>query len=107
VQELGGHELRRLILQKDNISWDEITIPDAKIDDLDEPLIMRFLSKAVDAKRLSATAIKEDISLLLNRACQKTLYNRFSTIYLPRPKGSKSLKIIAPFRDGVNNDFQH
>jgi ATP-dependent DNA helicase RecG len=67
VQELSGHELRRFILQKDNISWDEITIPDAKIDDLDEPLIMTFLSKAVDAKRLSAAAIKEDISLLLNK----------------------------------------
>ncbi len=27
-------------------------------------------------------------------------------IYLPRPKESKSLKIIVPFRVGVNNDFQ-
>ena len=67
VQELSGHELRRFILQKDNISWDEITVPDAQINDLDEPLVMRFLSKAIDARRLSAAANKEDISLLLNK----------------------------------------
>ena len=67
MQELSGHELRRFILQKDNISWDEITVPDAQINDLDEPLVMRFLSKAIDARRLSAAANKEDISLLLNK----------------------------------------
>jgi ATP-dependent DNA helicase RecG len=67
VQELSGHELRRFILQKDNITWDEITVPEAQINDLDEPLIIRFLSKAVDAERLSPVAIKEDISLLLNK----------------------------------------
>ena len=67
VQELSGHELRRFILQKDNISWDEITVPDAQIKELDEPLVMRFLSKAIDARRLSAAAKTEDISLLLNK----------------------------------------
>ncbi len=67
VQELSGHELRRFILQKDNISWDEITVPDAQINDLDESLIMRFLSKASEAKRLTSAAAKEDLRLMLNK----------------------------------------
>jgi len=52
VQELHGHELRNFILKKDNITWDEITLPQAQIEDIDERLVRRFLSIAVKEKRL-------------------------------------------------------
>ena len=67
VQELNGHELRRFILQKENISWDEIVVPEAEISEMDEQLLIQFMSKAVDGKRLSAAALKEDISVLLHK----------------------------------------
>ncbi len=52
VQELHGHELRNFILKKDNITWDEITLPQAQIEDIDERLVRRFLTIAVKEKRL-------------------------------------------------------
>ena len=65
VQELHGHELRDFILKKDNITWDEITIPTAQIEELNEELIRRFISKAVNEKRLYLEALVDDIRLAL------------------------------------------
>lgn len=44
-QELRGHELRDFILRKDNITWDEITVTGATLDDLDQTAIVRFAPK--------------------------------------------------------------
>ena len=65
VQELHGHELRDYILKKDNITWDEITIPQAQLEELDEKLIRRFITKAVNENRLYAEALNDDIQLTL------------------------------------------
>ncbi len=67
VQELHGQKLREFILKKDNITWDEIIIPTAQIGDLDINLIRRFVSKAVNANRLSVEALNEDITLSLKK----------------------------------------
>jgi len=67
VQELYGSKLREYILRKDNITWDEISVPLAQIDDLDEILIQRFVSKAVSANRLSTDALNDDIELNLKK----------------------------------------
>jgi ATP-dependent DNA helicase RecG len=53
VQELHGHELRNFILKKDNITWDEITVPQAHIADLDENLIQRFVTIATRGKEVA------------------------------------------------------
>ena len=47
TQELKGHELRAFILQKDNITWDEITISKATKNDLDENVVFRFIKSAI------------------------------------------------------------
>jgi ATP-dependent DNA helicase RecG len=52
TQELHGHELRQFVLRKENISWDEITIPQAKLADIDSAAVGRFVRKAVDENRL-------------------------------------------------------
>ena len=67
VQELHGQQLREFILKKDNITWDEIEMPLARIDELDENIVRRFVSKAVNANRLSAEAINEKIALTLQK----------------------------------------
>lgn len=67
VQELHGQKLREFILKKDNITWDEIEIPDANINELDFNVIKRFNSKAIDSKRLTADAINEGIELTLQK----------------------------------------
>ena len=51
-QELRGHELRDFILRKDNLTWDEIGIPGATMEDLDTRTIKRFASMAAQAHRL-------------------------------------------------------
>jgi hypothetical protein len=40
-------------------------------------------------------------------SARKHLVSDFQRFNYPYPKGSKPLKIIAPFRVGVYNDFQH
>jgi len=65
VQELHGHELRDFILKKDNITWDEITIPMAQIEDLDEKLIRRFVAKSVNENRLYLEALHDDLRVVL------------------------------------------
>lgn len=61
IQELHGHELRDFILRKENITWDEITIPSAKFEELDEKLIRRFLTKAASENRLYLDALSNDL----------------------------------------------
>ena len=65
VQELQGQKLREFILKKDNITWDEITVPHAKYDELDNHLIRQFIVKAVNANRLSVEALNNDIIFTL------------------------------------------
>ncbi len=67
VQELHGQKLREFILKKDNITWDEIEVQGARIAELDENLIHRFILKAVNANRLSAGAVNEKIALTLQK----------------------------------------
>ncbi len=65
VQELHGHELRNFILKKDNITWDEITVPQAHIADLDENLVQRFVMIAARENRLHVNAFNDDIGDIL------------------------------------------
>jgi ATP-dependent DNA helicase RecG len=65
TQELAGHELRSYILLKDNITWDELTIPKAKIEEIDKHLIHRFTSEAVSQNRLYEDAAKNNVFITL------------------------------------------
>jgi len=67
IQELHGHELREFILRKDNFTWDEITVPHAGVEDLDEKIIRRFISKASSQNRLYFDAINDDSVSILNK----------------------------------------
>ena len=56
VQELRGQKLREFILKKDNVTWDSIILPEAKFEDLDEQLILFFISKAIEKNRMPSDA---------------------------------------------------
>nr|MDA3853057.1 putative DNA binding domain-containing protein [Bacteroidales bacterium] len=52
TQELAGHELRAFILKKDNITWDEIYLPDVDLGNIDKPLLLQFTKEAIGQNRL-------------------------------------------------------
>ena len=56
TQELKGAYLRQFILRKDNMTWDEICIPDAGFDELDETSLHRFIQQSVIANRMVTEA---------------------------------------------------
>ncbi|MBN2801524.1 MAG: putative DNA binding domain-containing protein, partial [Deltaproteobacteria bacterium] len=65
VQELKGHELRDFILRKDNITWDEIIVPGATLDDLDKEAIIKFAAKAANANRLPYEVASDKAEVIL------------------------------------------
>jgi len=67
VQELKGQKLREFILRKDNLTWDEITVNNTSIADLDKNLFLDFINKATYTKRLPHETLQEKISLTLTK----------------------------------------
>ncbi|MFP4522849.1 MAG: helix-turn-helix domain-containing protein [Fibrobacterota bacterium] len=67
VQELQGHKLREFILRKDNITWDEMAVPNADIETLNKQLILRFVKKAVSENRLHNNAEDDDVFSILEK----------------------------------------
>jgi ATP-dependent DNA helicase RecG len=67
IHELKDYKLREFILKKDNITWDEIAVPQANLDELDKQLMMKFVRKAVDANRLTVDSRNDSIDLILSK----------------------------------------
>jgi len=66
-QELKGIALQNWLLKKMGKHWEDMPIPSATIDDLDEPTIQRFLKKAIDKDRIPADAANNKITVLLEK----------------------------------------
>ena len=56
TQELKGYPLQQFILKANNITWDAVSIPDARFEELDDRLIRYFIGKAIEKNRLSIDA---------------------------------------------------
>jgi len=67
TNELTGSALDAFILKKRGLSWDMMPVPDASFTDLDPSAIQYFRDVALEAKRLSADALKCDDLVLLER----------------------------------------
>jgi ATP-dependent DNA helicase RecG len=67
TQELNGIALQNFLLNKSNITWDAVTISDAKFSDLDIDLINWFIRKSVDVKRLNYESLNEDVKTVLKK----------------------------------------
>jgi ATP-dependent DNA helicase RecG len=52
TQELRGNALQHFLLTANNLTWDEITVPDASWDEIDEGTVQLFIHKAVNANRI-------------------------------------------------------
>jgi ATP-dependent DNA helicase RecG len=66
-QELKGIALQNWLLKKMGKHWEDIPVPSATIDDLDEPTIQRFLKKALEKDRIPADAANNKITVLLEK----------------------------------------
>jgi ATP-dependent DNA helicase RecG len=66
TQELKGTELQNYILRANNMTWDEVTMPQADFDDIDRETVARFVRRAVDYNRLPATTDANNLPLLFN-----------------------------------------
>jgi ATP-dependent DNA helicase RecG len=67
VQELKDSKLREFILKKDNVSWDEILIKTARLDDIDYSLVSKFVRKAVNVNRLPEESSEENVEMILHK----------------------------------------
>ncbi len=54
LQELNGIELEKFILERSGKTWDEVIMPTAKIDELDDSAFELLMQKAVHAGRMPA-----------------------------------------------------
>jgi ATP-dependent DNA helicase RecG len=66
-QELKGIALQNWLLKKMGKHWEDIPVPSATIDDLDEPTIQRFLKKAIEKDRVPADAANNSTAELLEK----------------------------------------
>jgi ATP-dependent DNA helicase RecG len=66
-QELKGIALQNWLLKKMGKHWEDIPVPSATIDDLDEPTIQRFLKKALEKDRIPADAANNKVTVLLEK----------------------------------------
>lgn len=64
-QELKGEALNRFILQRTGKYWDEITVPNVKIEDLSTEALNRFRKRAVKSKRVDEEILNDTTEHLL------------------------------------------
>jgi ATP-dependent DNA helicase RecG len=64
TQELKGAALQSHILRANNMTWDEVTMPESDFDDIDRETVARFVKRAVDYNRLPATTDAGNLPLL-------------------------------------------
>jgi ATP-dependent DNA helicase RecG len=64
TQELKGSALQRLLLTANNLTWDEITVPDVSWDEIDIGTVRMFTRKAIQANRLPLDIDENDLNNL-------------------------------------------
>lgn len=89
TQELRGNALEMLMLRKHGISWDEETIPDVSVDDLDEHAFEYFRRKAVLTHREQPSFLQETrLAILHNLSLIRAglLTRAAILLFHPRPQ---------------------
>ena len=66
-QELKGLALSQFILKKMNISWDNMLMPSASMNDIDEEAVVFFVRLATSTGRLPESALQDSHEQLLRR----------------------------------------
>ncbi|MDR2824422.1 MAG: putative DNA binding domain-containing protein [Prevotellaceae bacterium] len=78
TQELKGAELQQFILDSNNITWDEIIIPDIDFDDIDRETVARFVRRGIEFSRLPATTDANNLPLLFDNLNLTTKNGEFT-----------------------------
>jgi ATP-dependent DNA helicase RecG len=66
TQEVRGSELQQLILKANNMTWDEVSVPQATFDDIDETAVRLFVSHSVEHNRLPSDMEIGDVKRLFH-----------------------------------------
>lgn len=66
-QELKGAALDRFLLRKQGKHWDGVPVPHVAVKDLDEKVLERFRSLALNSKRLSGAILEENDPALIEK----------------------------------------
>jgi len=98
-QELKGIALQNWLLKKTGMSWEDILVPFATIDDLDTDAIHSFIEEAVKINRLPASATKAGVSTLLQNLELMTKEGELTNAAL-LVFGKKPATVTASFRIG-------
>jgi ATP-dependent DNA helicase RecG len=64
-QELKGSALQEFLFKKMGKTWDDMVVENASWQDIDENAVKSFLKKAVETKRITSDAAKDDTKTLL------------------------------------------
>ncbi|MDR2814078.1 MAG: putative DNA binding domain-containing protein [Prevotellaceae bacterium] len=85
TQELKGNALQRLLLTANNLTWDEVAVPDASWDEIDSGVVRLFTRKAIQVNRLpidvnenSVPDLFENLGLSKNGALTRAAMLLFS-----------------------------
>ncbi len=65
TQELKGTALERMLLKKQGISWDSVTVPGVSIEDLSEKAFLIFRKAAIKNRRMPESFLQEDRGSIL------------------------------------------
>ncbi|MDR2286633.1 MAG: putative DNA binding domain-containing protein [Prevotellaceae bacterium] len=67
TRELTGNTLQHFLLTANNMTWDEIPVPDASWDEIDEDTVRLFINKAEQTNRLPPNIKEDNIKDLFER----------------------------------------
>lgn len=65
LQELKGAALNEFVLKRTGMSWDDIPVESATLNDIDENAVKFFLNKALKSRRIAQSAAEQDTETLL------------------------------------------
>ncbi|MDR0606464.1 MAG: putative DNA binding domain-containing protein [Bacteroidales bacterium] len=108
TRELNGNALQHFLLTANNLTWDEITVPNISWNDIDENTVRLFVRKAIRANRLPLDVDENNIQDLFEKLelSQNGLLTRAALLlFSKRPTRYFLLAVCKIGRFGGNNHF--
>lgn len=110
TQELSGGQLQQLILKANHMTWDEVLLPEASWEGIDQEAVRLFVRRAVEFNRLPLDVVENDVRELferLNLSRQGVLTRAAVLLFFQRPTNYNILAVckIGRFRGKSHTDL--
>lgn len=110
TQELKGSQLQQLILKSNNMTWDEVLVPDARWENIDTETVRLFVRRAIQHNRLPEDVNETNVKELferLNLSNQGVLTRAAVLLFSKRPTDFNLLAVckVGRFRGTSNTDL--